>query len=45
MGAIFEVHQQLGPGFLETIYEKALIGELLDKGLEVDTQKSIDILI
>jgi hypothetical protein len=24
MGAIFEVHKALGPGFLESIYEKAL---------------------
>ncbi len=28
MAAIFEVHKELGPGFLESIYEKALIEEL-----------------
>jgi len=28
MAAIFEVHKVLGPGFLESIYEKALIKEL-----------------
>jgi hypothetical protein len=25
MAAVFEVHKVLGPGFLESIYEKALI--------------------
>ena len=38
MGAIFEVHKQLGPGFLESIYEKALIEELSSRGMNVETQ-------
>jgi len=41
MGAIFEVHKELGPGFLESVYEKALVEELLRKGLKVETQKGI----
>jgi len=43
MGAIFEVHKQLGPGFLELIYEKALIEELLNRGMKAETQKIIDL--
>jgi GxxExxY protein len=44
MGVIFEVHKELGPGFLESIYEKALIDEFSRKGLKVETQKVIDII-
>jgi len=43
MGAIFEVHKELGPGFLESVYEKALVEELLRNGLNVETQKSINL--
>ncbi len=44
MGAIFEVHSALGPGFLESVYEKALIEELSNRGLEIETQKVIDLI-
>ncbi len=44
MGAIFEVHKVLGPGFLESIYEKALIKELDSRGIKVETQKLIDLM-
>ena len=43
MGAIFEVHMKLGPGFLESIYEKALIDEISSRGMKVETQKVIDL--
>ena len=43
MGAIFEVHKALGPGFLEKIYEKALIEELSTRGMKIETQKVIDL--
>lgn len=43
MGAIFEVHKRLGPGFLESVYEKALIEELSRRGLKVETEKIIDL--
>ncbi len=39
MGAIFEVHKTLGPGFLESVYEKALIEEFTKKALKVEIQK------
>jgi len=43
MGAIFEVHKKLGPGFLESVYEKALIEELSGRGMQVETEKVIDL--
>lgn len=36
-----EVHKALGPGFLEDIYENALIYELEQQGLKVEKQKLI----
>lgn len=38
IGAAIEVHRRLGPGFLESIYEKALIIELRKRGLQVASQ-------
>ena len=38
-----EVHKTLGPGFIEGIYENALIRELQVQGLEVENQKSVPI--
>lgn len=43
MGTIFEAHKELGPRFLESIYEKALIEELTSRGMKVETQKVIDL--
>jgi len=38
-----EIHRTLGPGLLESIYEKALIFELTSADLKVESQKSIDV--
>jgi len=38
MGAAIEVHRRLGPGFLESVYEKALVIELKKRGLAVQEQ-------
>jgi GxxExxY protein len=38
-----EVHKKLGPGFLESIYQKALPIQLEKDGLKVETQKEIKI--
>lgn len=43
IGAAFEVHKTLGPGFLEQIYEKALANELRQRQLKV--QRQMDIVV
>jgi len=42
-GAIFEVNSVLGSGFLEKIYEKALLIELKDRGLKAESQAPIEV--
>ncbi len=39
--AVIRVHQALGPGFLERIYHNALILELVDSGLTIESEKEI----
>ena len=34
----FEVHKELGPGLLESIYEECLCEELRDRGIKVQNQ-------
>jgi GxxExxY protein len=43
IGAAIEVHRRLGPGFLESIYENALVIELRKLGLSV--QQQFEVLI
>ena len=43
IGAAMEVHRVLGPGFLESIYHRALVHELKLRGLNVETERAIDI--
>jgi len=38
IGAAIEVHRRLGPGFLESVYERALVIELRKRGLAVQNQ-------
>ena len=38
IGACFEVSKELGAGFLESVYEKALVVALCQKGLRVAAQ-------
>ena len=42
-GAIFEVNKVLGAGFLEKIYENALLIELQDRGLKAAKQVPISV--
>jgi GxxExxY protein len=44
IGAIYEVHSILGPGFLEAVYQKALVKELLLRGLFLEEQKELRVL-
>lgn len=38
IGAAIEVHKGLGPGLLESVYEKCLMHELVESGLQVKRQ-------
>jgi len=42
-GAVFEVNDILGPGFLEKIYENALLVELRSRGLRAKNQVPITV--
>jgi len=44
IGCAIEVHKLLGPGLLESAYEKCLEYELTRKGLYVERQKPIPIV-
>jgi len=43
LGCVYEVYNQLGPGLLESIYEKAMIRELQLNGFEVRNQVNIPV--
>jgi len=41
IGCAFKVHNELGPGFLEKVYENALAYEIKKSGLLVEQQKEV----
>jgi GxxExxY protein len=43
IGAAFEVHGVLGYGFLEKVYENALLAELSKRGLRAEAQMPIKV--
>ena len=43
IGAAIEVHKQLGPGLLESVYEECLEHDLKQQGLTVDRQVQLPI--
>jgi GxxExxY protein len=40
----FKVHQTLGPGLLESVYEACLCVELNDRGIAFEAQSPVDII-
>jgi GxxExxY protein len=44
VGCAIEVHKNLGPGLLESVYQSCLIDELMMSGLEVKSQIYIPII-
>ena len=43
IGAAMTVHSTLGPGFLESVYQNALVWELHKTGLKADAHKPISV--
>jgi GxxExxY protein len=43
IGCAIEVHKHLGPGLLESVYEKCLIHELILKGLHCVSQQKVTV--
>jgi GxxExxY protein len=43
IGAAFEVSNVLGPGFLEKVYERALLKELASQGIEARRQVGLPV--
>ena len=44
VGAAIEVHRELGPGFLEAVYQEALEIELAERGIPFEAQKALKIV-
>jgi GxxExxY protein len=43
IGAAFEVHRELGYGFLERVYQRALQVELLSEGVSAEIERRIQV--
>jgi GxxExxY protein len=44
IGAAIEVHKEMGPGLLESVYEKCMLHELKLRGLKATAQRSIPVV-
>jgi GxxExxY protein len=43
IGLAMKVHSALGPGFLESVYHKALLYELKKAGMQFESEKSLNV--
>jgi GxxExxY protein len=43
IGAAIEVHRNLGPGFLESVYENALANEFTARNIQFDRQEPVPV--
>ena len=44
IGCAIEVHRTLGPGLLESAYQKCLSFELINSGLSIEQEKPLPII-
>ncbi len=44
VNACYNIHVELGPGLLESVYEEILYYELINQGLKVERQKAIPLI-
>ena len=43
IGCMIEVHKELGPGFLESVYRRAIAIELREQGIPFESEKKIQL--
>jgi len=43
IGCMIEVHKELGPGFLESVYRRAIAVELHEQGFPFETEKKFEL--
>jgi len=43
VNSCYQIHVELGPGLLESVYEEILYSELIEQGLKVERQKEIPV--
>jgi GxxExxY protein len=43
IGGAMRVHTTLGPGFLESVYQRALVHELTKQGLRVESESPLNV--